>query len=453
MKNSWVIVLLILFFAFFVRIIVAQYYLSPNSIKKDSINRDLIRYKNWAISTNRYGISKIYIPNNKILGTDKVNQPFGIVYLHTGAYIFYSETIKQYHIITKNILSETDFDRYFLLTIKLVSILADMLIGLMIYKIIKEKTSIKWAIICMSLFLFNPATIYSSSAWGQTDSINNLLFFIAIYLLSKQQLINSTLLYVGSLLIKISLLPVLPLYFAIQNIIFKKIALKKITVSIFVFALSILVLTCTVSNNPFQWLVDFMIKNSAGELSYITVYTFNFWWLLLRPKFLLDVPSSYTLFLGITLSIWGYILFIIVFIPILIKVLKGNINNEKSKFEFIILSVFVVEFLSFLFLPRMHERYLYPVLPFFITYIGVSKRRKLNILFFFILTSILFINMYVVWHPIFIFPVLFEGLIAHWKMRWLMSLVLVLICLYYYWVHIIYKKKTKNLPSKITDIR
>ena len=441
---SQVLVPIIFLVAFTIRIFLAQFFLNSTFDKSGLISGDIYKHKDWAIATYKYGINQTYYPNNKKLGISQNNQPFGTAYLFAGVYAIYLQIIEIYQNIIHIKILRHIVDTNFLLIIKPISIAADLLLGLLIYKVVKDRSTIKWALISLLLYLFNPAIIYNSAVWGQTDSINNILFFMAILLLIIQKPIFASLIYCCSILLKLSLLPLLPLFFLLQTLLIRGDKLKKIILSIVFSSLFIITCTYTVSTNPIKWLSNFMIANSQGELAYITVYAFNFWWMVFRPKFILDIPSSGTIFLGITLSTWGYLFFLATVIPLFTKLILIFKKEKKVDFDLVILSVFVTEFLMFLFLPRMHERYLYPVIPFFLVYLGISKRKIINISLFVILSIIHFINIYIVWHPLYLFPILFEGLIAHWKVRLLMSLSLLVTCAYYYQRLICFKQNRQK---------
>jgi len=52
---------------------------------------------------------------------------------------------------------------------KLPAILADLVTGFLIYKIVKKHKSERWGLIGAGLYLFNPAILANSTLWGQVD--------------------------------------------------------------------------------------------------------------------------------------------------------------------------------------------------------------------------------------------------------------------------------------------
>jgi len=418
--KSKLLIFFIFTFAFVLRLFLAEFYLNP----KLEINGDIKRYRELAIITNQAGISETYPPNHSKFGISPNNQPFGTAYTYSGVYNAYSS-------IVKSKFTQKEVFANFLFIIKFVSVFADMLIGVFLYVVIYKETKKRGpGLIASALFLFNPVVLYNSAVWGQTDAINNLLFVSSIYLLYKNKPRMSVFLYLLSLVFKLSLLPLLPLYIALHFTLIPKNRIKNLLFSGLFGVACLYLITLSTSNNPFEWWKNYLIINSQGELPYISVYTFNFWWMIFQPKFLLDIPSSEAIFLWIRLRYWAYIVYVLLLIPILIKLFIHRL--KKPHFLPTVNFVFCSEFIMFLFLPRMHERYLYPAILTMILFIALKGLRWWDIFLFVIVSLINFLNLYIVWHPIYIFPILFEGLIAHWKVRFIMSLVLTLIGSYYF---------------------
>lgn len=70
---------------------------------------------------------------------------------------------------------------------KLPAIISDLVLGWIIYKGARAKIGPGLAIGLMMLFLFNPAVLMDSAAWGQADS-----FFLIFLLLSIMGVVDRT---------------------------------------------------------------------------------------------------------------------------------------------------------------------------------------------------------------------------------------------------------------------
>ena len=97
-----------------------------------------------------------------------------------------------------------------------------------------------------------------------------------------------------------------------------------------------------------------------GEIGDLTANAFNFWWLV-NPRRVLDTTS----FFGISARIWGVVIVSLLFIPMLIW-LKKNTSIAN-----LFLSLVFGSIVAFIFLTRIHPRYLYPFFPLATILIGI----------------------------------------------------------------------------------
>jgi Gpi18-like mannosyltransferase len=232
------------------------------------------------------------------------------------------------------------------LLVKLPSIFADLGIGYFIYLITKK---LKFAI----LWLFNPIIWYNSAIWGQTDAIVNLLGLVSIFYILRKKLVASSLFLVLSILFKGSLaifVPVLFVYAFLQKYRFKMWVKSGVVCALAVILVSI---WFHPRIDLFVWLFNLYNQRILpGEIGYLTANAFNFWWLV-DPGRVLDS----TIYFGLPARIWGYLIALIG-VGIVIFKLKKN-KSEKTLFW----SLAMTALITFLFLTRIHERYLYPFFP------------------------------------------------------------------------------------------
>jgi len=258
--------------------------------------------------------------------------------------------------------------------VKFPSVITDLGIGYLIYLFIRYFKEVKkWQKIlkpeiAAMLFLFNPLVIYNSSIWGQTDSIINFLFLLAIYLyLVKNKLFLSIFFIFLSFYIKASLLIFVPL-FALM-IFNREKNKKKIIVSIifnlFIFSL-ISIPFCR--RNVFMW-VFFLYKDRilGGQGNMLTGNAFNLWTIIFGIDF---SKTDIGYFWGISYKLWGISLFLINYLYIIWNFIKKRSKEFNLMFYYALLA-----FSSFMFLTNMHERYLYPLFPYLtiLTGLGLSS--------------------------------------------------------------------------------
>lgn len=414
-------------------------------------NTDVLRYKDWAKIAYIFGLKDTYSSNHISFGTLANNQSPGSLYIISSMFNADILAAKLYFRLTKNTPSTISafngpIINFFL---RIPSILADLAITILIYKIVTTFKASKKGILSANLFLFNPVVIYNSSFWGQMDSLNNLFFLLAIYCLCKKRYFFSIISMFLSLYIKLSLLFILPIFFLLLLYLYSK---KNIIVGSIISVLILCILTLPISSSPFIWIVEFVKKSAEGEMQNITAFAFNFWWIIFKPHViigdtaslfsfseieLIKSPLSTNTYLSIPLYLWGFILFTLSSIPHLFYMLKNKCKNSKHIFIFFS----IVIFLGFLFLPKMHERYLYPIFPLLAVVAGYNKKM---VWIYIILTILNFINVYIVWHP-FILSLLPYTLIRNQSFQWLIAALICTSGIYLYFTsHEILKRHDKS---------
>lgn len=372
-------------------------------------NTDVLRYKDWGRIAFLHGLADTYKPDHLSFGTLANNQPPGSLYLISSMYYGHLQAAKLYLKFFPNSPETNAFIIGPILHtfLRIPQIVADLGIGILIFLLVKHYTTVKQAVIASSLFLFNPVIIYNSSFWGQMDSINNFFLILALYRLLKNCPRSSLLSYGLSLFVKLSLIFIAPLFLCISYVSSIK-NQRTFVFAIFTSIITTVLLTLPISLSPHTWFYSYMVNNSLGEMQHITNFAFNFWWMIFKPAIhvvgnenlfvfsevrLTGSPLDSTLFLQIPLRYWGVFLFILFSLPLYWKVIKVK-KTLSTQLIFHLLSLLAL--LSFLFLPRMHERYLYPVFPLLAAYIGLSKKA----VWVYVLLSIFStINLYIVWHP------------------------------------------------------
>lgn len=267
---------------------------------------------------------------------------------------------------------------------KLPAILADLGIIYLLYLFGKKLKNEKVGFWAAVVFAFNPIFFYNSSLWGQTDSIYAFFILLAFYLLLWSKAIPSIISYTLSILTKPNpafILPVFLFYWI------KKINLWKILLSALILIILILLLYFPFHpQGTIPWVIDFYRRSLGGELSYLVANSFNLWSLF----FGFDNRPDTVKFLGLPAYFVAYALFLIFLIWLIAFLYK----NKSSKVLTSLFAGALMSFAAFLFLPRMHERYFYPVLVLLIPVVAMNKKLR-NI--YFALSFIHLVNLYHFW--------------------------------------------------------
>lgn len=260
------------------------------------------------------------------------------------------------------------------LTFKFPAILADLLTGLLIYRIVKNKKIVinqkrlskqaikKWGLGLFALYVFNPAIVSNSTLWGQVDSLTAFFALASIYFATKNKLLISSILLAIGTLVKPQAAFIAPaiLYLVINNKWRVKQIINYTLVGLSVFILGFLPFTNI--SNLFSFIAE-RLSLSASQYPYGSVNAFSFWGLFGFWK-----PDQISSWVGIGVVI---VLNLIVFMKLL-----------KRKNSVYLIAVFSL-LSTFLFLTRMHERHMLPVLapllvsslemmPLLLVYVGLS---------------------------------------------------------------------------------
>ena len=233
------------------------------------------------------------------------------------------------------------FDNVYLY--KLPAIIADLLCGILIYKIVFKSTkNKKKALISTSLFIFNPAVFANSTLWGQVDIFTSLTSLGSIYFLNSNIFLSAFLLAFGGL-VKPQIAMSLPV---IIGLVYKEWSIKKFAFYILLVVTFFIIgfIPFSSSTNNVSFILE-RINTTLGQYKYTSVNAFNFWGLFgfWRP----DNEGQ------LSPNVLGSLIMIVTSIAVFLK----TANTKKDAY----FSLFLLFCVNFLFMTRMHERHLLPI--------------------------------------------------------------------------------------------
>lgn len=242
----------------------------------------------------------------------------------------------------------------------------------------KGKDFERLGLILATVWLLNPVSWYNSAIWGQTDPIVNFLGLIAIFgLLGVFGELGKlgrlgwfaiwftiATLFKGSLLIFV---PVLAVVFVKQKYKLKEWLFAG------VYSVVIIFLSSIWFHPRFDfplWFIDlYQNRILPGEIGYLTANAFNLWWLVDPGK----VHDSIA-FLGLPVRAWGMMITVSIFASVCYMLWKKIPSKKWEPFVYdklVFLGLAISAAASFLFMTRIHERYLYPFFPVSTILIGL----------------------------------------------------------------------------------
>lgn len=255
---------------------------------------------------------------------------------------------------------------------KLPAIFADLATGYLIYKIVGKKKGILFSI----FYIFNPAIFANSSLWGQADSLTAMFSVLSLYIFPYSYLLSAVFLSLGTL-IKPQAAFILPaiLYLFVKSDINKLFIQRIFKLIKYSLVGLIFFVAGFIPFNNSSTLYNFILERltvSSGQYPYGSINAFSFWGLFGFWK-----PDNISFWIGLFVSV----LFTAV---VSVSVYKKKIDNGQYQIAALSLLIF------FMFLTRIHERHLLPVLApllissfgnpvLLIAYLGLSSTYILNL--------------------------------------------------------------------------
>lgn len=301
---------------------------------------DMACFAGWAKQAKDAGLFRMYF------GGTYVDYPPG--YLYVLALLGY----------LKSFLEIADGSPLLILFLKLPAIIADLALAFLFFCVGKERLGEEKALTVAALFALNPAIILDSALWGQVDSIFVLPLFVGVLLLVEGKPELSSFFFALSLLVKPQTLVFTPLW------LFTFFERKSLTV--FLRSLLVGMGTLLILSLPFSLPAVFRIYRGAlGTYKYATLNAFNSFALLGGNW----VPDTQRV-LFLSFREWGYVAVVGIVLFSAFLFFQGD---RKKRFPVVAL---FLAFSTFLFVHRMHERYLFPALAFALLLYTFHPRRE-----------------------------------------------------------------------------
>ncbi len=270
--------------------------------------------------------------------------------------------------------------------LKLPAIAADVAAAFLLYKILdSQKLEIRLG--AAALYLLFPAGLLIGAVWGQVDSLLAFLLLLSLYFIAKDRPVWGGVAFVVAFLVKPQGIAALPfLVFWIVRHYPPRVWAGVVAASV-IAGLALLVPFFTYK----PWELYDRLRFSADVYQYSSVNAYNFWGMydgLFRPD---NVH-----YLGITYQVWGIILFAGAVGAILVAMARGRGTGALA------LGTALSMFAFYIFVTRMHERYVFPAfLPLLVACVLLHSRTAWSayVLWgtFIVLGVVHFLNLYYVY--------------------------------------------------------
>jgi len=261
--------------------------------------------------------------------------------------------------------------------IKCWSVVFEFLGSILIIKLSEKYNLQKQGFLLASLYAVNPGVFMNSSVWGQFDSIPATMLLGVLLLFEYKKNNLAALLFLLAVLTKPQsglLLPIV-MYLYFRNFKFDVANVKKLLTGlisgILLYLAVVLPFYSPTSKSGtipgfldwFYWLFDLYSK-SIQDYPFATANAFNFWFL-----FGGQIQNDTFPFLGLNYFWWGNILLIIAVAFAFTCLIKGRATMHSVCYF-----SYLVQFSAFMFMTKMHERYLLPAIIFIMASAIFDKR-------------------------------------------------------------------------------
>lgn len=283
--------------------------------------------------------------------------------------------------LIKSMLSLDSASHAAMLLFKLPAILADLAAAYFMVRTAKKKAGYSVSLALALLYLFNPAVIVDSAAWGQVDSIFALMLILSIHGIAQNKIERASVWFAIAALIKpqaFIFMPVLLVWFVYRR------AWKKIPVSAFYGFTTFILLAL-----PFFWgngglsgLIQ-LYKGTLASYPYATLNAFNLY--ALSDANWKPITGTWLLF---SFQTWGTVFILAAAALAAFFSLRKQDGDSSKRAYFVAMVLIAVVFMG---VTKMHERYLFPVLLLAVlAFIQSLDRRMLMVYLGFSITG--FIN-------------------------------------------------------------
>ncbi|HEY0828773.1 MAG TPA: glycosyltransferase family 39 protein, partial [Bacilli bacterium] len=343
--------------------LILRLFIAPNVFGYAS---DVASFKAWAFDVSANGLANFYAEGKL------ADYPPGYMYV---LYILGS--------LAK--LFSIPFDSFlFTIIIKLPAMLADLVCSYLVYTVAKKYLHPLSALALAALYVFNPAIILNSAAWGQVDSFFMMFILLAMMFLVRGKLSLATALFALAVLIKPQALMFGPLllFAFIGRRDLKTFAVSTL-IGLLVIALVPLPFSIHQDKGPL-WIID-LYTSTLSSYTFASLNAFNL--IALTGGNWQPVTDK---ILFISYSMWSYILILLSLVYSAFMYFKNKQDDSKLYYIgfFFLTAVFMIT-------AKMHERYLfYALLLGLMSFVHTRDRR---VLFIFIGLSLThFVNAYYV---------------------------------------------------------
>ena len=273
-------------------------------------------------------------------------------------------------------------DPTFEYVLKMPAIVADLASAYLIYKLL-ELQRMDLRLGAAALYLVFPATLLIGPIWGQVDSVLAALLLLSIYYIGRDRPLRGAMAFTLGFLVKPQAIAALP-FLAIW-IMRRHPPEVWVRITAICLGMAVLLIVPFFTYKPWELIEQLYNATNVENYRVNSFWAYNFWNIqgIFESGF---KPDSQT-FIGISHRVWGFVLFGASTVAIIVSTWRAKGTGMLALGTALSIMAF------YLFLTRMHERYIFPAaLPLLIA--AVLLHSRLVWAFFVSLATLHFINLY-----------------------------------------------------------
>jgi Gpi18-like mannosyltransferase len=345
----------------------------------DGYDFDIGVNQGWAKSAVQLGLVKSYteqLDNNML-----PNYPPLSIMIFSGTGYVYKWLISP------------DYDSSLLayrIAIKIPSILADIGAAVILFFLLKRFRGIWWGFAAGLVYVLQPAVIYTSAVWGQTDALYTLAMIGALLAGSRNQWFVMGMCTAAAMLLKIHALTVLPVVGLLAVTTNRRLMM---TIAGATLVVCLVLLPFAIAGHP--WMALNVYKDSVGAYPSLSVGAYNFWSALYgnasgKP----DTEMFFNLMKYRTLGLILVICSVATVLYLMRRWWEARTDTSRMRSVMLFLIAALVAHAFFVFATEMHERYLFAFLALALPLIatggpGIAIYASVSVLIFLNLLSVL----------------------------------------------------------------
>lgn len=303
---------------------------------------DIGVYQGWARSAVELGMAESY--RTQVGGNMTPDYPPFSITMLTGFGHVYKWMFGNFD------LSSLSFRMF----IKLPATFADMTICALLFFVVRKWKTTRKGYIAAIAYALNPAAIFNTAVWGQTDAIYSMFLLAALVAWLYEKRDVCAVLLALSILTKLQGIVLFPLFaFLLFDPKKPKEMLRFATIGIFTF----LVVCLPFAMGGVVEEVMNVYLGSVGRYGQVTIGAYNFWWSLMADSGW-QIESTTKLFDILSFTKAGILIFGMLYSVIVWMFHKQLRSVTNIDAYFYCSALLCAAF--FLFLTQMHERYLFP---------------------------------------------------------------------------------------------